>query len=258
VAAGVQTVWLGLAELLEREDAELPTLKRIVIGGSHCPDGLVRRLEERLEVQVQTSWGMTEISPLGTIVAPGEPPPAGARTVGRPPLGVDLKLVDAAGVALSPQKGGVGRLRVRGASVAERYFGQEASALDAEGYFDTGDLALIDEAGNVSIAGRVKDLIKSGGEWINPREIEDIIGSRPEVALAAVIGRPDPRWGERPVLVVEPSAPHTVDGEALVAALRGRVPDWWLPEEIVMVERMPLAATGKIDKRQLREQLQSP
>lgn len=148
----------------------------------------------------------------------------------------------------------VGRLMVKGASVAERYFNEPEPALDAEGYFDTGDLAFIDESGNVAITGRTKDLIKSGGEWINPREIEDIVGALPGVGLVAVVGQPHEKWGERPVLVVEPSGHQTIDPERLLGALRGRVPDWWLPERIVLVEKMPLAATGKIDKKHLRAQ----
>lgn len=252
VAAAVQTVWLGLVDHLEKTGAQLPTLERIIIGGSPCPEALLRRIEDRLGVRVQTSWGMTELSPLGTIEPPNVPPGPGPRASGRSPLGLDLKLVDADGAALPQQRMRVGRLMVKGASVAERYFNHPEPALDAEGYFDTGDLALIDEAGNLTITGRAKDLIKSGGEWINPREIEDIIGSLPQVALVAVVGRPHEKWGERPVLVVEPSKGHAIDGEMLAQALRGKVPDWWLPDRIVVLEKMPLAATGKIDKQRLR------
>jgi acyl-CoA synthetase (AMP-forming)/AMP-acid ligase II len=255
VAAAVQTVWLGLVEHLEKCGGELPTLRRIIIGGSHCPEALLSRIEERLEVRVQTSWGMTELSPLGTIEPSNVPPRPGARTSGRPPMGLDLKLVGADGAALPEQRMHIGRLMVKGASVADGYFNQSEPMLDAEGYLDTGDLALIDEAGYLTITGRAKDLIKSGGEWINPREIEDIIGGLPEVGLAAVVGRPHPKWGERPVLIVEPRRERAIDRETLLAALRGKVPDWWLPEEVVFVERMPLAATGKIDKQRLRTQL---
>jgi len=147
---------------------------------------------------------------------------------------------------------------VRGPSAAERYFGDDCSALDSEGYLDTGDLGLIDPAGNLTIAGRVKDLIKSGGEWINPKEMEDIVGSLPSVALVAVIARADKKWGERPVLVVEPQREHAPSESQILQSLRGKVPDWWLPDQVVFLEQMPLAATGKIDKRQLRESLESP
>lgn len=252
VAAAVQTVWLGLVEHLERTGGELPTLRRIIIGGSHCPEALLRRIEERLDVRVQTSWGMTELSPLGTIEPSNVPPRPGVRTSGRAPMGLDFKLVDANGVALPEQRMSIGRLMVKGASVAERYYNQSEPLLDAEGYLDTGDLALIDEAGYLTITGRAKDLIKSGGEWINPREVEDIVSTLPEVGLAAVIGRPHEKWGERPVLIVEPRSGHTIDRERLLVALRGQVPDWWLPDRIVLVDKMPLAATGKIDKKRLR------
>jgi fatty-acyl-CoA synthase len=173
-------------------------------------------------------------------------------------MGLDLKLVDAEGTALTAQRGVVGRLRVKGPSVLERYFGEDPTAVDAEGYLDTGDLASIDAAGNLTIAGRVKDLIKSGGEWINPKEIEEIVGNLPAVALAAVIAREHPKWGERPVLIVEPRRNQAPTPESLLEALRGQVPDWWLPDQVVFVEQMPLAATGKIDKRRLRETLGPP
>ncbi|MBL8552179.1 MAG: long-chain-fatty-acid--CoA ligase [Hyphomonadaceae bacterium] len=251
IAAGVQTVWLGVLDHLDAEGGELPALKRIIIGGSKCPDALIERMEERLGARVQTSWGMTELSPLGT-VAPPDAPPAAARGAGRPPLGLDLKLTDADGATLPKQRGVTGRLKVKGPSVVGRYYKADADALDSEGYFDTGDLASIDEEGNLSIAGRTKDLIKSGGEWINPAEIEDIVGRHPHVGLVAVIARPDARWGERPVLVVEPRQGVRLDGQALLKTLRGEVADWWIPDLVVQVETMPLAATGKIDKVKLR------
>jgi len=255
LAAAVQTVWLGLVDHMEQSGDELPTLRRIIIGGSSCPEALLRRIEERLAVRVQTSWGMTELSPLGTIEPPNVPPGSGARASGRLPMGVDLKLVDAEGRALPEQRQRVGRLMVKGASVADRYFKDPDPALDAAGYFDTGDLAMIDEAGNLTITGRAKGLIKSGGEWINPREIEDIIGALPQVALVAVVGEPHVKWGERPVLIVQARRGHAIDEETLLRALRGRMPDWWLPDRIMFTEGMPLAATGKIDKERLRAQL---
>jgi acyl-CoA synthetase (AMP-forming)/AMP-acid ligase II len=258
VGAGVPTVWLGLIDLLESQGAQLPSLERIIVGGLHCPDALLHRMENRLGVRVQTSWGMTELSPLGTITPPKASQGTGPRASGRPPLGLDLKLVDADGRTLPTQRGIVGRLRVKGPSVAERYYGDASSALDTEGYLDTGDLALIDAAGNLTIAGRVKDLIKSGGEWINPKEMEDLVGALPAVAFAAVVGRNDAKWGERPVLVVEPQRGQSPSESSILAALRGRVPDWWLPEQVVFVEHMPLAGTGKIDKRALRDRFDAP
>ena len=249
VAAGVATVWLGLVDHLDQTGAEVPSLQRIALGGSSVPQALMDRLEKRLGVIVQPCWGMTELSPLGT-VTPATALVRRASQAGRPPIGVDLLLTDADGVPLP--RGQEGRLRVRGASVVERYFGHDSSAVDADGWFDTGDLASIDPEGNLSITGRAKDLIKSGGEWINPAEIEAIIGGLPEVALVAVLGRPHAKWGERPILVVEPRKGAHITDEALLDALRARVPNWWLPDAIVRVAAMPLATTGKIDKARLR------
>ena len=251
VAVGVQTVWLGLVDHLEAAGEELPTLERVLIGGSSCPEALIRRMEERLGARVQTSWGMTELSPVGTIMPPGAGPEA-SLTAGRPPMGLDLKLTDAAGNTLPLQRGVLGHLKVRGHSVVDRYFNADAQALDEEGFFDTGDLATIDEDGNLTIGGRAKDLIKSGGEWINPAEIEAIVGRHPDVRHVAVIGRFDPRWGERPVLVVEPQRRDDGRPEDLIALLRGQVADWWIPDQIAQVAAMPLAASGKIDKNRLR------
>lgn len=251
IAAGVQTVWLGLVDYLENSGGELPELKRVMIGGSPCPEAQIRRMEERLGAQVQTTWGMTELSPLGVTAPPGGrwSPKQGA---GRAPMGMDLKLTDANGEMLPQQRGVTGHLKVKGHSVVSRYYKTVADAQDAEGYFDTGDLASIDDAGFLTIRGRAKDLIKSGGEWINPTEIEAIVSQHPSVRLVAVIGRPDPKWEERPVLVVEPHAGHTADAEELIAFLRGKIASWWVPDRVVQVKTMPLAATGKIDKMRLR------
>ncbi len=248
VAVGVQTVWLALADHVEATGLSLPSLERVVIGGSTCPDALLRRLEEKLGVQVQTSWGMTELSPIGTIAPRGDGGPA--RASGRPPIGVDLKLTDAQGRTLPEQRGVLGHLKVKGPSVLQRYFRTDSDAVDDEGYFDTGDLATIDAGGNLTIGGRAKDLIKSGGEWINPNEIETIVGTHPAVRHVAVIGRSDDKWGERPVLIVESEG--KADARALLDLLRGKVADWWIPDRVAEIAAMPLAASGKIDKTKLR------
>ena len=249
VAVGVQTVWLGLIDHLEKTGGALPDLKRVLIGGSSCPEALIRKMEDRLGVSVQTSWGMTELSPTGAIA-----PPLGSSRApgssGRPPMGIDLKLTDAAGNLLVPQRDVLGHLKVKGASVIDRYFKADHDALDADGYFDTGDLAMIDRDGNLTICGRAKDLIKSGGEWINPTEIETIVGGHPSVRHVAVIARPDDRWGERPVLLVETEG-DVGEPHVLIDLLRGKVADFWIPNEVGEVATMPLAATGKIDKRRL-------
>jgi acyl-CoA synthetase (AMP-forming)/AMP-acid ligase II len=249
VAVGVQTVWLGLVDHLDRTGEDLPSLERVIIGGSNCPDALLDRLQTRLGARVQTSWGMTELSPIGTM-SPATAAPGPSGSAGPPPLGLDLKLTGANGATLPEQRGVQGHLKVRGASVLDRYFDANTEALDDEGYFDTGDLAIIDTAGNLTICGRAKDLIKSGGEWINPAEIEAIIGAHASVRHVAVIARPDPRWGERPLLVVE--GEPTDDARKLLDLLRGKVADWWIPDRVAVVGTMPLASTGKIDKTRLR------
>jgi fatty-acyl-CoA synthase len=251
IAIGIQTVWLGVLDHLDATAGELPALKRVLIGGAKCPDALIERMEARLRAQVQTSWGMTELSPMGTIASPDAAPSA-SRASGRPPVGLDLIVTDATGVALPEQRGVVGHLKVRGASVLDRYFKAQDSSRDEAGYFDTGDLASIDHDGNLTICGRSKDLLKSGGEWINPAEIEEIVGRHPAVDLAAVIARPDEKWGERPVLIVAPRQGFSISAEELLDELRGKVASWWIPDQVVLIQTMPLAATGKIDKNKLR------
>jgi acyl-CoA synthetase (AMP-forming)/AMP-acid ligase II len=251
VAVGVATVWLGLVEHLDESGGEVPTLTRIIVGGAALPPALMERLEQRLGVTVQTSWGMTELSPSGTVSAPGDPARS-AVSSGRPAIGVDLLITDGDGRPLPAQRGVEGHLRVRGAAVIERYFGEQRDATDADGWFPTGDLARIDANGNLIITGRAKDLIKSGGEWINPAEIEAMVSALPEVSLVAVIGRTHPRWGERPILLVQTRGSAAISDDALLAPLRGNVAPWWIPDAIIRLARMPLSSTGKVDKVRLR------
>lgn len=254
LAAGVPTVWLGMVDHLDAEGGALPSLKRIIVGGAPMGEQLMHRIETHLGAIVQTSWGMTELTPLGAI-APAGLPAREAASAGRIAIGVDLMLKDADGRPLSGQRGLEGRLHVKGQSVVHRYWGHREPAVDAEGWFDTGDLARLGEDGALYITGRAKDLIKSGGEWINPAEIEAIIATAPAVAQTAVIARQDPKWGERPVLVIELREDHAISDDDLVALLKGRIPSWWMPDAIVRLPRIPLAATGKIDKRRLRAEL---
>ena len=249
VGVGVPTVWLGLLEYLEGVNGAVPSLKRIIVGGAPMPPALMEQLEARLGVIVQTSWGMTELSPSGTVAGPADP--RSAAMSGRPAVGVDLMVADAEGHPLPAQRGAEGRLYVRGAAVVERYFGETAPAVNGDGWFATGDMAKIDADGNLYITGRAKDLIKSGGEWINPAEIEALVSTLPQVALAAVIGRSDPKWGERPILLVE-LRDADIGDEALLAPLKDKVASWWIPDEVIRLDAMPLAATGKIDKLRLR------
>jgi len=251
IAVGVPTVWLGLCEHLETTGTRLPSLQRIIVGGAPMPPALMERIEKQLGVPVQTSWGMTELSPVGTFGVLSDAV-RNAAVSGRPALGVDLMLADENGEPLKEQRDQEGRLHVRGAAVIERYFGQDRPTISAAGWFDTGDLARIDARGNLLITGRAKDLIKSGGEWINPAEIEAVVSTLPQVSLAAVIGRNDNKWGERPILLVEMREDQNISDQDLLASLRGRVASWWIPDAVVRVPSMPLAATGKIDKMRLR------
>jgi acyl-CoA synthetase (AMP-forming)/AMP-acid ligase II len=251
IGVGVPTVWLGLMDHLDEAGRELPSLKRIMVGGSPMPPALMRRIEAR-GIAVQTTWGMTELSPLGTASLPDAPDRQASQS-GRPAIGIDLMLADSEGVPLGDQRNAEGRLHVRGPTVVERYFGH-AEPASADGWFDTGDLARIDDDGNLTITGRAKDLIKSGGEWINPSEIEAIVGALPEVSLAAVIGRSDPKWGERPILLIEMRDGRQIGDDELLAPLHGRVAPWWIPEAVIRLGNMPLASTGKIDKIRLRSE----
>lgn len=252
IAIGVPTVFLALCDHLDASGATLPSLERIILGGAPTPPALMERLERQLGVVVQNSWGMTELSPVGVFAVLSDPDRKAAVS-GRPALGVDLMLTDETGAPLAEQREQEGRLHVRGAAVIERYFGQTEPVVDAEGWFDTGDLAKIDRKGNLIITGRAKDLIKSGGEWINPAEIEALVCELPEVALAAVIGRADPKWGERPILLVELLPGREIGDEAILNSLRGRVASWWIPDAVIRVPNLPLASTGKVDKLSLRQ-----
>jgi acyl-CoA synthetase (AMP-forming)/AMP-acid ligase II len=254
VAVGVPTIWLGLMDHLDANDLELPSLKRVMVGGAPMPPALMRRMEAR-GIFVQTTWGMTELSPLGTAAPPGDD--RAPECAGRPAIGMDLMLTDQSGAPLPQQRGVEGHLWVRGSSVVDRYFGQAQSATK-DGWFATGDLAMLNDAGQLFITGRAKDLIKSGGEWINPAEIEAILSGLPEIALAAVVGQSHEKWGERPVLLVEFREGQALDDNEVFAALKGKVASWWIPDKIIRMAAIPLAGTGKIDKLKLRRLYGAP
>ena len=251
IAVGVPTVWLDLVDHLDRTGMSLPSLRRVMVGGAPMPEALHRRMSAR-GIDVQQTWGMTELSPLGTAMCPGTGthPTTSSGTVA---LGVDLQVTDHLGRALDRQRENEGRLHVRGPAVVERYFGEDRPAT-ADGWFDTGDLAVIDRSGNVRITGRSKDLIKSGGEWINPVEIEAVVGAVPGIAKVAVIPRHHDKWGERPVMVIELANGAALSDEALMEPLRERFPKWWMPDAIIRVPSIPLATTGKLDKKRLQSE----
>jgi fatty-acyl-CoA synthase len=258
LAAGVPSVWMPLLEHVESRGLRFATLRRVLVGGAACPERMLRQFAA-LGIEVVHAWGMTEMSPVGstgTLTARMASLPFEAQVKtrikqGRPQCGVDMKLTDGEGRTLAHDGRAVGHLWVRGDAVVSEYYGDPRSLLDADGFFDTGDIASIDAEGYMHIADRAKDIIKSGGEWISSQDIENVALLHPAVAAASVIGVPHPRWGERPLLLVvlkadAPGAPP------LLEFLRERLLKWHVPDEVKVVSEFPLGATGKIDKRRLR------
>jgi fatty-acyl-CoA synthase len=258
-AAGVPTVWLALLDYLDGNGLDLGTLERVIIGGSAMPERMLRRFKER-NIEVTHAWGMTEMSPMGTVCSlspdvrtlPFEDQVRYRMKQGRPPFGVDMRLVDDDGFELPHDGKTVGHLLVRGPGVTRAYLGEKRDAIDPEGWFDTGDIATICPEGYMQITDRAKDVIKSGGEWISSLEIESAVSMHAKVALAAAIGVPHPKWDERPVLylTLKPGMEGTPD--EFVEFLRSRVAKWWLPDAVYFLNEMPVGATGKVDKKVLR------
>jgi fatty-acyl-CoA synthase len=260
-SAAVPTVWQMLLAHLKSTGERLTTLKRVVIGGSAVPEAIVRDFHDDYGVDVVQAWGMTETSPLGTLSTPT--PEVAALPFddqvafkikqGRPPLGVELALTDDAG-APTPRDGhAFGRLKIKGPFVAGQYFkGEGGAILDEAGFFDTGDVATIDPSGYMQITDRAKDVIKSGGEWISSIEIENLAASHPKALMAAVIGVAHPKWDERPLLLVKLRDGESATAAEFVAHLEGRIARWWMPDEVLFVDEIPLGATGKIDKKLIR------
>ncbi|MFV0644792.1 MAG: long-chain-fatty-acid--CoA ligase [Sphingomonadaceae bacterium] len=263
-SAAVPTVWLGLLDYLRANNLKLPWLKRVVIGGAALPEAILRAFEDEFGVEVRPGWGMTETSPIGAmggIPALLDEADSGRITAyklkqGRPPFGVEFTLVDENDSDLPWDGATSGRLKVRGFAVTNGYFnGAGGHILDKNGFFDTGDVATIDTHGTMQITDRAKDVIKSGGEWISSIEIENIALSHPAVANAAAIGVPHPKWDERPVLIVEPRTGAQVCADDLREFLNGKIAKWWMPDEFVFMDTIPLGATGKVNKLALREMM---
>jgi fatty-acyl-CoA synthase len=258
--AAVPTVWLMLLHHLEANDLKLPYLKKVVIGGSACPRAMVQKFQDVYGVEVLHAWGMTEMSPLGTLgsIKPdyagleGEARLDVQQKQGHAPFCVEMKITDDAGNNMPWDGKTFGRLKVRGPAVTKSYFKEESGILDAEGFFDTGDVGTIDPYGYLAITDRSKDVIKSGGEWISSIELENLAVGHPKVAEAAVIGVRHPKWDERPLLVVVPKAGETIGKDEMIAFLKGKVAGWWIPDDVVFVAEIPHTATGKILKTELR------
>jgi 3-(methylthio)propionyl---CoA ligase len=264
IALGVPTVWMALLQHMEKNNLTFSSLARVVIGGAAAPPAMIRTFRERHRVTAIHAWGMTELSPLGTVnhllprhlgLTSEERDEIRAKQ-GRPLFGIDLRIMAGDGEAAHD---GVafGDLQARGHWVIERYFGVDGPGPLDEGWFPTGDVSTIDADGYMKITDRSKDVIKSGGEWISSIDIEGLAMAHPAVAEAAVIGVKHPKWDERPLLVVVVKPGLTLTRDQLLGSLEGKIAKWWMPDDVLFVDSLPHTATGKLSKLELRRQLAS-
>ena len=265
-AAGVPTVWQMLLTHMQQGDLKFSKLNRTVIGGSACPPAMIDKFEDTYGVRVLHAWGMTEMSPLGTLgtlknkhlALPKEQQRKILQKQGRPIFGVDMRIVDHEGRDQPWDGKTYGDLLVRGPWILDTYYkGSSPLVKDEEGrgWFPTGDVATIDEDGYMQITDRTKDVIKSGGEWISSIDIENIAMGHPAVAMAACIGMPHPKWDERPIVAVAKKPGAEVTRDEILAFFDGKTAKWQIPDDVVFVDAIPLGATGKMLKTKLREQL---
>ena len=259
-SAGVPTVWLGVLQHLQKTGKKPATLKRLICGGSAVPPALMKSFDQDFGIKIIHAWGMTEMSPLGTVctlknkhlaLSADEQFKVELRQ-GRPPYGVELKIVDPDGKTLPNDGKASGDLLVRGPWIIDRYFKADDSPL-VDGWFPTGDVATLDADGYMQITDRSKDVIKSGGEWISSIDLENIAMAHPAVAMAAVIGIRHPKWDERPLLVVVKKPGQEVTPAELIKFYETKIAKWWTPDDVQFVEALPLGATGKVQKNKLRE-----
>ena len=264
ISLGVPTIWLLLLNYLRDSGKRIDTVKRLIIGGSSCPRILFEGFEDEFGAEVIHAWGMTEMSPLGTVNMPslGEEPKDRTEYYdqklpqGRTIFGHQMKLVDDAGNDLPEDGMTQGRLLSRGFWVLKEYF-EDSSEKDRfldGGWFDTGDVAKIDQDGFMTITDRTKDIIKSGGEWISSIDLENICVGHPEVANAAVISVPHEKWEERPIVIVQPMPGKSPAKEEILEMYNGKVAKWMIPDDVIFTDNIPLGATGKILKNKLRDQ----
>lgn len=263
-AWGVPTVWLGLLTYMRKTGQKFRTLKRVLIGGSAAPRAMIAEFEQEYGVEGLQGWGMTEMSPVGTVslVRPSDKSLSVDEQLdikikqGRALFGVEMKIVDEAGTPLPHDGKAFGELLVRGPAITSGYYeNPEANqdAFDKDGWFRTGDVARIDTAGYMEIVDRTKDVIKSGGEWISSIDLENEAVGHPEIAEAAVVGVAHTKWGERPLLVVVRQPDSNLDKQGVLDYLRDRIASWWMPDDVVFVNELPHSATGKLQKMRLRE-----
>jgi fatty-acyl-CoA synthase len=261
LSAGVPTVWLALLQFMAQSNHRFTTLKRTLIGGSACPPSMIRAFETQHGVEVLHAWGMTEMSPLGTVsqlkarhlTRPLEERLAVKNKQGRAICGVDFKIVDGEGKDLPWDGKAFGDLLVRGPWIARGYFKGEGGDPLRQGWFPTGDVCTIDPEGYIQVTDRSKDVIKSGGEWISSIELENVAVAHPAVAEAAVIGVRHPKWDERPLLIVQRKSGAQVTREELLAFYDGKIAKWMIPDDVVFVDALPHTATGKLLKTKLRD-----
>jgi fatty-acyl-CoA synthase len=262
--AGVPTVWLMLLQYMAANNLKLPHLRFVVCGGSAMPRSMIKAFVD-MGVTARHAWGMTEMSPIGTLAALKPPFSQHAgdekldilQTQGYPPFAVEMKITDDAGKELPWDGKTFGRLKVAGPAVAKAYFRVDTEILDDEGFFDTGDVATIDPHGYMRITDRSKDVIKSGGEWISSIDLENLAVGHPAVAEAAVIGVHHPKWDERPLLIIQLKPGQKVTREDILKFMDGKIAKWWMPDDVVFVEGIPHTATGKILKTALRDQFKT-
>ena len=261
-SAAVPTVWLLLLQYLEKIGGKLPDLRRVVIGGSAVPRAMIKTFWEDYGVEVFHAWGMTEMSPLGT-VGTLKPEHAGLsfeaildvkQKQGYTPFGVEMKITDDSNKHVPWNGKTFGRIKVRGFAVAKAYFKENIDILDDDGFFDTGDVGTMDPNGYMQITDRSKDVIKSGGEWISSIDLENLAIGYPKVAEAAVIGVRHPKWDERPLMVIVLKEGQSATKEEILGFLEGKVAKWWMPDDVIFVSAIPHTATGKIQKTVLRDQ----
>ncbi len=261
MAAGVPTVWTLLLNYMAQTGKQAPTLKKTLVGGSAVPLSMIKTFEEKHGVTVLQGWGMTETSPLGTVGTlrpdmmslPAEQRYQMHAKQGHGIFGIEMKIVDDDGRELPWDGKSAGELKVRGNWVCSGYYGLEHSAAhDADGWFATGDVAVIGSDGFLQITDRAKDVIKSGGEWISSVDLENCACGHPEVLMAAAIGVKHPKWEERPLLLVVPRQGCTPTRESVLAHIAEHFAKWQLPDEVILVESLPMTATGKISKKDLR------
>jgi fatty-acyl-CoA synthase len=261
VSAGVPTVWQGLLAHVETNGLKFSTMRRTIIGGSACPPAMMAAFEERYGVQVLHAWGMTEMSPLGTLCVPkakhvvldARGRMALQSKQGRALFGVDMKIVGDDGQELPHDGQASGQLLVRGPWVISAYFKGEGGNPLVDGWFPTGNVSTIDADGFMQITDRSKDVIKSGGEWIGSIDLENIAMGHPSVAMAACIAARHPKWDERPLLVVVKKSGTDMTRDEMLSFYDGKIAKWWTPDDVVFVDSIPLGATGKMQKNKLRE-----